>query len=143
MGTKGRKFEYQEERDRDLLSAFHRQLDRADHPLVMSDILSRTVNSPARRFWVSEDRAFRIISKMTEGIELEGMSINKRKMFYEIYQRVAELRKDPKNAEEKLTKLICIVLEQKAPCFYLTPESAAVLLCHIKKRRCRTRNTES
>ena len=143
MRKKGCGFEYQKERDMNLLEEYRRQIAASGSPILLDRVLSATVNSPARRFWVSGRRAAFIGSKMMRGEQLRGMKRNKRLMYMEIYRRVLLMRDDPRYADESLLWLVSMIVEQQAPCFYLTPESAGVILSNIKRTRCRTRNINS
>ena len=133
MGTPGRTFEYRSERDSDLVDAYRRQLEQADHPFSLLDIMARTVNSPSKRFWVSPERTLCVISELEKGATLSNMKRNKRRMYLEIYRRVRLLRRQPKYANESLSSLVSIVIEQPAPCFYMTPQSAIVIMHQIRK----------
>ena len=126
-----------------LLEEYRRQIAASGSPILLDRVLSATVNSPARRFWVSGRRAAFIVSKMMRGEQLRGMKRNKRLMYMEIYRRVLLMRDDPRYADESLLWLVSMIVEQQAPCFYLTPESAGVILSNIKRTRCRTRNINS
>ena len=81
-------FEYRSERDRDLLNAYRRQIAQSSGPIQLREVMYRVVNSPSSRFWVSPERAMRVISSMDQGNRLNGMIRNKRIMFREIYRRV-------------------------------------------------------
>ena len=59
-------FEYRDDRNRDLLEAFKRELGRVEGE-SLDDVLQRAVDSPARRFWVSEERALRVVLALPRG----------------------------------------------------------------------------
>ena len=59
-------FEYRDDRSRELLEVFNRELGTRPFESVKS-VLARVVNMPSSRFWVSEERAFRVVSAMLRG----------------------------------------------------------------------------
>jgi hypothetical protein len=142
MKRKGCGFEYQKERDKDLLESYRRQVAMSGIPMMRKDLIAGTVNSPSKRFWVSEQRAMIIISRMMRGESLRNMTEGKRQMYAEIYRRVMALRDDPKHEGEPLIWLISLVISQPAPSFYLTPRSAITILSNIRRAaRCRSKSS--
>lgn len=135
MGTLGRSFEHRCERDRDLLDTYKKNIKEVGYPFSLMDVVTKTVNSPSKRFWVSPERAFRVILEMEAGEDLSRMIGNKRKMYLEIHKRVRALRRQARYKNESLATLVSIVVEQPAPCFYMTPKSAIVIMHKIRKCR--------
>ena len=132
MKKPGASFEYERERDDDLLRVYRDAIHAADH-IRMPDILDAVVNSPSCRFWVSEERAAVVVARMMKGDTNPHMRPMKREMFAEILRRVQELRKD--NPDMPISMLVFHVVRQPAPRFYLTPGSAKVILSRIRKKR--------
>lgn len=131
MKTKGCDFEYTDQRDKELIKTYRNQLENCDK-IHLPDILAKTVNSPSSRFWVSESRAAIIIGKMFRGESIQGMKPMKIEMFTEIFNRAKRLRAlEPKRS---LNDLVCEIVNTPAPKFYLTPESAKIIICRIKKK---------
>gem|GEM_PF-3803721 len=64
-------------------------------------------------------------------------------MFREIYRRVHQLRTRPHYRQLPLSEVVQIVVEQPAPSFYKTPQSAIVIMHHIRKRRKQCNSSES
>lgn len=135
MRTRGDVFEYREERDQALLDAYHRELSLSKHPIVLREIFQKVVDSTSERFWVSPERATYVISELIRGNKLPRMNRNKRRMYMEIFKRVQKLRRQPDYEKKRLIALVQMVVESEAPSFYLTPQSAAVIMHHIRKRR--------
>lgn len=131
MKPHGSKFEYERERDEDLLQTFRRLIVESKVINIL-DICSILVNSPSKRFWVSEERAAIVLSSMMKGDKLEKMRPTKREMFNEIYRRAMELRKE--NPKMTIFELAFHVVRQPAPKFYVTPKSAKYLILCAKKR---------
>lgn len=130
MKPHGSHFEYEDQRNDDLMTVYHNLLVEAQH-VCMPDIYERAAASPSRRFWVSEERAAIVVSAMMRGDRLTNMRPLKREMYTEIYNRVMELRQQ--QPDLPISQLVATVVEQPAPKFYLTPGSAKVLICKIRK----------
>lgn len=133
--THGSIFEYEDERNKDLIRAYREQLDRHyhhEHTLSLKRVFKDVAESPSRRFWVSEERAAIVISEMMKGKKLEKMGKMKREMYHEIYKRVIQLRQQyPKLSIIQLVTKVCA---QPAPRFYLTPLSVKVIIYKIKRQ---------
>lgn len=130
MRNRGSCFEYTEERDDDLMRAYKEQISSCDN-VYLPSLLARVVKMPSKRFWVSAERASIIISEMRRGNKLTNMRPTKRAMFDEIYQRVMILKKA--HPEQPYSQLVFEVIQEPAPQFYLTPQSAKVIICKARK----------
>lgn len=135
MRKHGSGFEYEIERNRDLLRARREALASKDDSV---SIYRQIVSMPSRRFWVSEERASIIISRMIKyGVDsINKMQPKKQEMFLEIYRRVCLIMTLRPN--DSLYKIVFDVVNQPAPEFYLTSGSAKVIIHRIIKR-CRQR----
>lgn len=133
----GSKFEYEEERNDNLMSVYHNLISNCA-TIRMRELMVELVNSPSARFWVSEERAAIVISSMMRGCTLDEMSRMKREMFMEIYRRVMEIQKAYPGIS--MSEAIFQVIHQPAPKFYLTPGSAKVIIHKIKKKWYEKRN---
>ncbi len=131
MKSAGSKFEYEKERDDDLMTKYHTLIVRSDY-ISMPDIYKEVVNMPSVRFWVSEERAAIVVASMMRGDKLLGMLANKKEMFNEIYKRVIKLR--VLKPDITVYEACSAVVRQEAPKFYLTPGSAKVIICRAKMR---------
>jgi len=136
MGKQGSEFEFKQERDNDLMNAYRTAMKNAEYPVNLTEVLTRVVNSPSKRFWVSAERATNVISEMCSGKDLKCMKLNKQRMFIEIFKRTNNLRNLPKYKNFRLSEIVALVIEQPAPCFYITQQSAKIIIHHIKKREC-------
>ena len=134
MKHKGSKFEYQDERDKDLMRAYHEQIASCD-TIVLSDTFRNVVSMPSARFWVSEERAAIVIARMFRGDKLEKMRPNAREMYFEIYKRVvSEMETYP---DKSIAEIVFQVIRQPAPKFYLTPDTARAIVTRIKRQKYR------
>ncbi len=135
MRKHGSGFEYEIERNRDLLRARREALASRDDSM---GIYRQIVSMPSRRFWVSEERAYIVIYRMVKhgADSIRQMQPMKQKMFMEIYRRVCQTMALRPN--DSLYKIVFDVVNQPAPEFYLTSGSAKVII-HRIIQRCRQR----
>lgn len=131
----GSTFEYEQERNEDLMRAYNEQMHAqfcSGFPIHLPTIYKLVAEMPSKRFWVSEERAAIVVSAIMRGDKLEKMRPTKRRMFQEICRRVMELkRKQPQSTILELTSVVC---DQPAPEFYLTPKSIKVIIYQIKRQ---------
>lgn len=131
MKHHGAMMEYAEERMQDLMRAYDEYISSCDY-IRMPDVYAAIVNMEARRFWVSDIRATKVIYAMLRGVNIKGMRPLKREMFEEILCRVLALRK--KRPELTIRACCSIVVASPAPKFYLTPGSAKIMVCKARKK---------
>lgn len=130
MKRKGSKFEYEAERNKELLKAYCSQVEICSE-IHLDEILSRVVNTPCSRFWVSDERASIVMSGIERGaVNLDSMIESRKEMFLEIYDRVKALRIN--NPTMSLSELTNEVVKQPAPRFYLTAKSARTIIHRIR-----------
>lgn len=130
MKNFGSILDFTEQRNDDLMRAYRRQLAAA-RTVVMPEIFELVAASPARRFWVSEERASIVVSAMESGRPVPRMRSNKREMFEEIYRRY--LLRRAENPGASTFRLVSEIVNQPAPKFYLTPRTVGELIYRIKK----------
>lgn len=131
MKHKGCTLEFAEQRNRELLRAFKKEIAESERIDTMK-IAYKIVDTKCSRFWVSEERALSVIAKIFKGEDiLKSMRGTKREMFLEIYRRVADLRKSHPKAS--LTSLIAKVINAPAPKFYMKPRCAMEIIYKIRK----------
>ena len=104
-------FEYAEDRARDLLKVFKREFEICDC-LGIIDVLKIVVDCPAERFYVSEERALRVVSSMY------------RRPLLDVYP------------DWPLSRRVYYVVGRQAPKFYLSVNSAHTILIEYQ-RKCR------
>lgn len=112
------------------MRVFRERLSSAKR-VVMPEIFKQVAESPAKRFWVSEERASIVISAMLSGRPVPRMRDCKREMFEEIYRRVLVERK--KHPGMTIYELVAKVVNQPAPKFYLTPRTVGEFICRVKR----------
>lgn len=132
--------DFTKERNNDLLHVYRTRLKEAGF-IVMPDIFQLVANSPARRFYVSEERASIVISAMLSGNKLTKMRSNKREMFNEIFRRFLILRKQKPNSS--VYDLVSEIVQQPAPKFYLTARTVGEFIYRIKNGWYEKRNNRN
>lgn len=131
MKHKGSISDVIQERNRDLFRSYRKLLQEAE--FVNPDkLFEDVVNTPAKRFWVSEERAAIVISEMMRGHKPHENSKYRNGMFREIYRRAMKLKH--KHPELTIYEIACKVVNQKAPRFYITPSSARTIIFYEKKK---------
>ena len=131
----GSVFEYERERNADLIRAFDEQIRMHYHkriPINLAHVFRNVSNMPSKRFWVTEERAAIVVSNIIKGDSLAGMGPMKREMFMEIYRRTLILQRE--HPGMSLYKIVTKVCAQPAPKFYLTPGSVKVIIYKIKRQ---------
>ena len=121
--------DFTRERNADLMRVYRDRLAEASI-IVMPVIFQLVADSPASRFWVSEERAAIVISAMAAGKPMPRMRSNKREMFEEIYRRYLLMRKD--YPDKSVYELVTKIVNQPAPKFYLTPRTVGEFIYRIK-----------
>lgn len=131
MKNLGSIFEYEQERNEDLMRAF-REVYAAGGSTNIPDIFKRVVKMPSQRFWVSEERAAIVITKMMKGQDVsdELRFKTKQRMFSEIFRRVRALQAQRPDAS--IYELTFEVVSGPAPEFYMTPGTAKATYYKIK-----------
>lgn len=130
MRKTGDVYELKDESDAELLRTFRLHLMQ-EGMVRLPECAERTVMSPTSRFWVSRERATLVMYGLLRGKGLDGMSPTRREMYGEIYRRVLAAREE--HPGWSVADLTDYVVRQPAPRFYLTPKSAVVILCRIRK----------
>ena len=131
MKKKYSHFEYEDERNEDLMRAY-REI-RENYPEMKSREIDEEISRmPSKRFWVSEERASIVISAMLKGRKFDKMGKTKLEMYNEILKRVIELKQKMPN--KTLSELVFNVVNSPAPKFYLTPGSIRILIHKIKTK---------
>ena len=130
MKHKGNKFEYEADRNRELMRVYREQLASCSQ-VVPSEIYKNVVAQPSSRFWVSEWRCAIVLSRMFNGDDLSSMIPNKREMYQEIFERAKKMyQQDP---TVNYFMMAFTIIHQPAPKFYLTPESACIIITRCKR----------
>lgn len=133
------KFEFEEERNADLMRNFRSLITRCRH-IHMPDVYSQLVRLPARRFWVSEKRAAVVVGRMMRGDDLSDMRPRRAEMFREIYRRTMELRSRDGEDAASISRAVAEVVTGQAPSFYITENTAKAIICRLNRKARRKRD---
>lgn len=128
------RLDFKEERDLDFLSSYKLVIKKfgQNAPYLKKDfLLLQTIMQPAKRFYVSEEQSLRVISNMLKEGSSNIKNAVKRLMYEEILLRV---QKEKATSEKPLQEIIELVINQPAPRFYLTLESARILHYKLIKK---------
>lgn len=131
MKTIGAICEYSTERDNDLMNVYHEYISGCNQ-IRLDKVWEYIAQCPARRFYVSEERAATVVSQIMQGQSIANMRKGKQEMFMEIHRKVVELM----STNPKLSVLnACVeVVNSPAPKFYMTPRSIRVIIYKAKKK---------
>lgn len=121
--------DFTRERNADLIRVYRQKLAEAKI-IVMPVIFELVAESPASRFWVSEERAAIVVSAMVAGKPMPRMRSNKREMFEEIYRRYLVMQEE--YPDKSVYELVTKIVNQPAPKFYLTPRTVGEFIYRIK-----------
>lgn len=132
MKHKGAIAEFSQERIKELMREYRDYLILSSHVNV-AKMYNDIANMPAKRFWVSDIWASKIVSAMLRGCPYNKMRPLKKEMFQEIYKRVLNLK--TQNPEYSISKCCKIVVEQPAPKHYISAGSIRVMICKERRRR--------
>ena len=122
--------EFVNARNEEIMRIYHEIVSSVPF-IIRSDVMELIAESPASRFWVSEERAGFVVKAMLAGRPLPRMRETKKEMFDEIFRRfLIEREKQP---HASVPELISIVIHQPAPKFYLTPRTIGEFIHRIKK----------
>lgn len=133
MKHKGQTFQYQEQFSSDLLRTYKRTraLHLNRYGRINRYLLFKTIaNSPAERFYTSEEQASRVIFGLLNGKQFPKMKPLTREMYYEILSRVRSRQK--RHPSRSLRQIVEEVISEPAPKFYLTPSSCETKINRIK-----------
>ncbi len=122
--------DFTQQRNADLMRVYRRCLADAAY-IVMPELFQRVADSPASRFWVSEERAAIVVSAMLAGRspKFPPTRALKREMFEEIYRRfLIEREAEP---DKSVYELVSRVVNQPAPKFYLKARTVGEFIYRI------------
>ena len=125
------KSEFSSHRSEMLLLNFRRSI-AAQSRISAKKAFQEAADAPAPRFWVSEARAARIISRMRQGDDpTVDMTTEKREMYRELYRRFLILEKQ--NPQMPVGDIVFTIVNDTAPKSYISPERARQLIAAQKK----------
>lgn len=127
---------FRDERDLDLLKAYNRVVKSfgKEAPYISrKEMVKRAIESGAERYYVTYEEALRNIRRIMNGKPLKCKNPCKRAMYLSLYEAVKRYRENyPELPFNRL--LIRVLSEEKAPCFFITPERASLLLNTMQRK---------
>lgn len=133
MRKEGAKSYFKEARDAELSALFRKMLCETEMN-SLNELFAAVVKQPSSRFWVSEDRAAIVVRDVIHrGYDLRQMKLQTARMYAEILKRVLKIRE--KNPERDIYSIVFEVVNSPAPEFYLTSDSAKVLIYAWRRRQ--------
>ena len=131
MRKKNSNAEFASERSELLLRNFRESI-RRQSIISAKRAFCEAADMPAPRFWVTEARATRIIRGMIRGEDpTDGMNIEKKAMYQEIFNRVMKMKKE--NPEMAIGDIVFTVVNNPAPHSYLSWQRARGIISKAKR----------
>lgn len=130
MKSKGDFSDFIQHRDNELKEAYRRQMKRGGASST-AEIYENMVREPAPRFWVGEEHAAEVVSRMRKG-ETPVVLASRRRMYAEIFRRVERMLADQPGIP--LIEAVVRVVNSPAPEFYMSAETARRQLRLILRR---------
>jgi len=135
MRKKGNVFAFSEQRDKDLLDAYHRQLEKQLSMygrIIITGLIQKVINSNASRYWVSSERACVVINKLEKGESINYMKANKIRFYKALYKEFCTFRETHPEMPKK--HIVEIVITHPAPCFGMSQRVAGNIIRRMKKK---------
>lgn len=124
MKKKGCNCDYTRERYENLRREFEKRM-REGAPSKHSVFRRLALETPADRFYISEEGAYRDIVRLGTPLENRRCTPQRRRMLFEIRRRAAGLMEE--DASLSLRDAVYRVVNSPAPAFYLTPGSVKII----------------
>lgn len=95
-------------------------------------ILQQLVNTPAKRYWISSERAYSVIYQIRKGI----LDVNPKKNICRLYYALYDDFRVYKAVHPEIpdTRAVEDVINQPAPCFGLEPRVAGIIIRKMSKQ---------
>lgn len=126
MRKPGSTLYFTKERRQDILNAFHNIIAQSPH-INIRQISHAVALAGASRFWISEERAAMVISRLQRGLPVPGpLRPLRQKMFHDLFNSYLNIRKS--NPRLPFAMAVHLAVNSPAPQFYLAPESIARII---------------
>ena len=127
MKKKGNRCDYTVSRNEELVEAFRKRLGKKS--VNVKDIFSDLTRAGASRFYISEERAFRLVRAMLNGEPIPGYDLfipQRRRLLQDIARLTEELMEG--NPGMSLRDAVYQAVNSPAPSFYLTTGSIRTII---------------
>lgn len=95
-------------------------------------ILRQLVNSQAKRYWLSSERAYSVISQIRRGTLDVKPDRTICRLYYALYDEFVKYKEE--NPTMPDTRIMEEVIQMPAPCFGLEPRVADIIIKRISKQ---------
>ena len=124
---------FKKSREEEMLATFYSIIRGGTEVKTFNNIIDEFIKTPSSRFWVSTESVVREMHRHFSGKPLRVTLSTKKLMYSEIIQRVTSLLE--RNPHLPLIDAVESVIYQPAPSFYISRNSAVVLLCRIRNNK--------
>lgn len=133
---KGTRQDYIDDRAADLMANYRQVVSEGDCT-SMKQAFRRVIARPAKRFYVSSDRAYHVLLRMRKvGVKaLNGMTKEHRMMFIDLWAVIQRMKNMPLFREASLYFIVDLAIAQPAPRFYITVETLKKIFYQWKRER--------
>ena len=135
MKHKGSRPIFYKERYKDLYEKFHILTEKhlAMYGRICTPLLlMQLVNTTAKRYWLSPERAYAVVSQIRKGTLKVNPDKNVCRLYYSLYDDFICYKKQ--HPEIPDTRAIEYVIQQPAPCFGLEPRVAGIIIRKMSKQ---------
>lgn len=95
-------------------------------------ILTQLVNMPAKRYWLSPERAYSVISQIRKGTLTVDPNKNICRLYYALYDDFKVYKREHPDMPD--TRAVEEVIMLPAPCFGLEPRVAGIIIRKMSKQ---------
>lgn len=128
--------ELAEMRNDDLLRAVREAVANNDVATDYEAILI-AINSPSKRYWCTSSAAAKALWRLSKGDPLAEMRPTSRERYQSLYELYLQMREERQYKGKSIYYISCLLVEQPAPKFFLTPKTAEKIYRRWRKKRLR------
>lgn len=134
MKRKGCTCDYTSAKNDELVKRF-KQLIKEARVVDLDRIFAQVAESPSSRFFISEIRAYELVSERRRSGDWGIANPLRREMMDEILSRAEKILR--RGEESSLRNAVYLAVNTPAPRFYLTPRSCRTIIYNAMSVRCR------